>query len=142
MNAMEKIDPKDNIRETKSYEHFSFLLPAAKQWFSPKEMAVIIGKTDQYVRDAFDNQKILGHLFNGRAPKGAEKRKTYMIHRENVLLFLFETANFLPDDFMERLCEILGNRTVSQLLRIQKKIDGIVNSRSVGFFNRRAFGEI
>jgi hypothetical protein len=138
---MERIDQKGNARESKSYEHFSFLLPATKQWFSPKEMAGIIGKTDQYVRDAFDNQKILGHLFNGRAPKGKEKRKTYMIPRENILLFLFETANFLPDDFIERLCEILGNRTISQLLRIQKKIDAIVSARNAGFFNGRMFGD-
>jgi hypothetical protein len=133
---MEK-DQKYDAQELKSYEHFSFLLPTSKRWFSPKEMAAIIGKTDQYVRNAFDNQKILGHLLNGSAPKGAEKRKTYMISRENILLFLFETANFSPDDFLDRLVEILLNRSVSQLLKIQKQIDSIVNNRVTGFSNRR-----
>jgi hypothetical protein len=69
-------------------------------------MAAIIGKTDQYIRNAFDNQKILGHLLNGSAPKGAEKRRTYMVSRENILLFLFETANLSLNDFMERLGKI------------------------------------
>ncbi|MDR1432812.1 MAG: hypothetical protein LBI61_00530 [Puniceicoccales bacterium] len=100
-------------------------------------MAAIIGKTDQYVRNAFDNQKILGHLLNGSAPKGEEKRQTYMISRESILLFLFETANFSPEDFLERLHEILANRSISQLLKIKQKIDSIVGSRSVSFVGRR-----
>jgi hypothetical protein len=135
---MEMIDLKCNTPVIKSYEHFSFLLPAVQRWFSPKEMAAIIGKTDQYVRNAFDNQKILGHLLNGSAPKGEEKRRTYMIPRENILLFLFETANFSPEDFMERLGEILKNRSVSQLLKIQTQIDNIIHSRTSNLFGRRA----
>ena len=115
--------------KAESYEHFAFLLPPAKRWFSPKEMAAVIGTTDQYVRNAFDNQKILGHTLNG-APKGTEKRKMYMISRESVLLFLFETANFSPEDFLDRLNYILTNRSISQLLKIQQSIDRIVGSRS------------
>jgi hypothetical protein len=134
---MEMIDPKCNTQAIKSYEHFSFLLPTTQRWFSPKEMAAIIGKTDQYVRNAFDNQKILGHLLNGSAPRGEEKRRTYMISRENILLFLFETANFSPEDFIERLGEILKNRSVSQLLKIQSQIDNIIHSRTSNLFGRR-----
>jgi hypothetical protein len=48
-----------------------------KEWFSPKEMADIIGKTDQYIRDAFDNQKIFGHISNARSPRGQEKRNLW-----------------------------------------------------------------
>ncbi|MDR1413410.1 MAG: hypothetical protein LBI56_00515 [Puniceicoccales bacterium] len=135
---MEKPDQKYDLQKTKPYEHFSFLLPASQKWFSPKEMAAIIGKTDQYVRNAFDNQKILGHLLNGSAPKGLEKRRTYMISRESVLLFLFETANFSPDDFLDRLHEILANRSLAQLLKIKHKIDSIVGSRNVIFTNGHA----
>jgi hypothetical protein len=124
---------KDNVNDRRSYEHFSFLLPGPQQWFSPKEVAAIIGKTDQYVRNAFDNQKILGHLLNGNAPRGEERRRTYMISRENILLFLFETANFSPEDFLDRLCDVLNNRSVSQLLKIQEIIDNIVSTRSAVF---------
>ncbi|MDR1401674.1 MAG: hypothetical protein LBI81_01800 [Puniceicoccales bacterium] len=134
---MKKTDTRYDPQETQSYEHFSFLLPTSQKWFSPKEMAAIIGKTDQYVRNAFDNQKILGHLLNGSAPKGSEKRRTYMISRESILLFLFETANFSPEDFLDRLHEILANRSISQLLKIKQKIDSIVGSRNVLFASRR-----
>jgi Fe-S oxidoreductase len=112
-------------------------VPNSQRWFSPKEVAAVIGKTDQYVRNAFDNQKILGHLLNGNAPIGAERRCTYMISRESILLFLFETANFSPEDFLERLCEVLENRSLSQLLKIQKVIDEIVSSRSTTFYSNK-----
>jgi hypothetical protein len=129
---------QNNPSEVKSYEHFSFLVPA-QRWFSPKEMATIIGKTAQYVRNAFDNQKILGHVLNGSAPRGTEKRRTYMISRENVLLFLFETANFSPEDFLERIAEILANRPVSQLLQIRQKIDSIIDNRNAFQMGRHQF---
>lgn len=107
-------------------EHFEFLLPPNKRWFSPKEVAYVIGKSDQYVRDAFDNQKILGHILSGRAPKGAERRKTYQISRENLLLYLMQTANYDFEDFSDYLYEILKNRTLSQLLQIQRTIDKLI----------------
>jgi LPS sulfotransferase NodH len=115
--------------EDKPHEFFSFLLPESKEWFSPKEMAAVIGKTDQYVRDAFDNQRILGHTLYGRAPKGLEKRRTYMISREYILLFLLETANFLPDDFLVRFCEVLRRRSFNHLMKIRKVIDDLTRIR-------------
>ncbi len=107
-------------------EHFEFLLPPNQRWFSPKEVAHIIGKSDQYVRDAFDNQKIFGHILSGRAPKGAERRKTYQISRENLLLYLVQTANYNFDDFSECLYKIFKNRTLSQLLQIQHTLDNLI----------------
>ena len=114
------------IYKQRSTEHFEFLLPSKQIWFSPKEMAEIIGRTSQYVRDAFDNQKILGHLSNGKSSIGGERRRHYLILRENVLLFLLETANYEPADFMDRVVEILTNRTISQLLILQEKISKII----------------
>ena len=118
----------DYRQKRQSLEHFGSMIPSSQQWFSPKEMASIIGKTDQYVRNAFDNQKILGHVHNGSAPKGQEKKKTYLISRENVLLFLLETANFSPED---RLTEILQNRSVPQLLKIQQVIDRLLQNNTI-----------
>lgn len=118
-------------QKQQALEHFGNLLPSSQQWFSPKEMASIIGKTDQYVRNAFDNQKILGHIHNASAPKGKEKKKTYLISRENVLLFLLETANFSPEDFIDRLTEILKNRSVPQLLKIQQAIDRLLKKQTI-----------
>ena len=97
-----------------------------KRWFSPKEVAHIIGRSDQYVRDAFDNQKIFGHILSGRAPKGAERRKTYQISRESLLLYLMQTANYDFESFYTCLSEIFRNRTLSQLLYIQHMIDELI----------------
>jgi hypothetical protein len=105
-------------------EHFEFMLPPNQQWFSPKEVANVIGRTDQFVRDAFDNQKILGHQNNGRARKGRERRRTYQIHREALILFLLETANFRPRDFLARLEEILRNRSPQELTQLQRYVTG------------------
>jgi hypothetical protein len=100
-------------------QHFAFLLPPDQQWFTPKEVASIIGRTDQFVRDAFVNQKILGHQNNARARKGRERRQTYQIHREGLLLFLLETANYRPKDFLDHVQEILHNRSPQQLNHLQ-----------------------
>ncbi len=116
------------ILPEENQHHFSFLVPPNKQWFSPKEVASMIGRTDQFVRDAFDNQKILGHQNNGRARKGRERRRTYQIHREAVLLFLLETANYRPKDFVERLQEILHNRSPQQLSQVQRYLSSRLGS--------------
>ncbi|MDR2420113.1 MAG: hypothetical protein LBD40_02235 [Puniceicoccales bacterium] len=114
---------------TTRLSYFDFLIPEGQEWFSPKEVAMIIGRTDQYVRDAFDNQKILGHTVNGRAPKGEEKRKSYRIHRESVLLYLLETANFEPMDFLQRVAHLLRKRDAEQLQILRDYIDKILAHR-------------
>ena len=104
-------------------EHFAFIVPRDKEWYSPKEVAALVGRSDQYIRNCFENQKILGHTCNGRAGKGREKRRSYQIHRDCILLYLLETANYEPPDFMERLAEILRHRTPAQLREIRKTIE-------------------
>lgn len=86
-----------------AYGFFESLLPNNKNWYTAKEVAAILGKSDQYVRDCFDNQKILGHAFNGKAKKGKEKRHSYQVSRQGLLLFLMETANYSPSDFIHHI---------------------------------------
>jgi hypothetical protein len=104
---------------------FNFIVPN-KEWFSPKEMADIVGKTDQYIRDAFDNQKIFGHTYNARSPRGKEKRKTYQIHRDGVLLYLLETANYSPEDFTERIVDLIRSKPDFVLKRIKSTVDNLL----------------
>jgi hypothetical protein len=101
-------------------DHFDFILLPGKQWYTPKEVASAIGRSDQFVRDAFENQKFLGHMNNARARRGRERRRTYQIHRECVILFFLETANYSPDDFLDRLQELLRNRSPKELALIQR----------------------
>ncbi|MDR0740556.1 MAG: hypothetical protein LBF34_02485 [Puniceicoccales bacterium] len=106
-------------------QFFSFMVPD-KEWFSPKEMANIVGKTDQYIRDAFDNQKIFGHTSNGRSPRGQEKRKTYQIHRDGVLLYLLETANYSSEDFTERIVDLIRSKPDTILKKIKSTVDNLL----------------
>jgi len=109
-------------------DHFDFILPPDKLWYTPKEAGSAIGRSDQFVRDAFENQKIFGHTNNGRARRGRERRLTYQIHREAVLLYLSETANYDPEDFVERIQEVLRNRSPKQLLQIQRHLANLLRS--------------
>ncbi len=105
-------------------DHFAFLLPEDQEWFSPKEVAAIIGKSDQYVRDAFDNQRILGHASNARSSQ--IRRRTYQIHRDGLLLFLMETANYAPEDFLQRVAGILRHRSRPELEKLQGELTRLI----------------
>lgn len=103
--------------------HFNSLLIDGKQWYTPKEMALVIGRTDQYVRDCFDNGRILGHTLSGRG-RGEAKRRSFQIHRDAVLLFLLETANYTPTDFADHLAQLLSKRAKDERQYIFKKAFG------------------
>ena len=76
--AVEKGGKMKNSRDiSEASEHFSSLFPKGQEWFSPKEAGYIIGRSDQFVRNSFYSGKIFGHLSNGLAKRGEEK-KTYM----------------------------------------------------------------
>lgn len=96
-------------------DYLDDLLPPGQTWFTPKEVAALVGRSDQYIRDCFDNQKILGHQFNGRGQRGQEKRRACQIHRRSLQLYLLETANHTPEDFMRRLSTLI--RSCPQALR-------------------------
>ncbi len=91
--------------EESNYAFFEKMLPDKKEWYSAKEVAAILRCSEQYVRDCFDNQKILGHIWNGRAKPGQEKRYRYQISRQCLVLFFMETANYNALDFLRRMQE-------------------------------------
>ncbi len=119
-----------NVNKAPGHEQFSELLTLGKNWYSAKEAGAIVGRSAQYIRDLFDNQKILGHQANGRAGKGSEKRMSYQVHRDCMLLYLMETANYEPDDFLDRLGEVLRNRPPEQLESIQKLVNETIQNKS------------
>lgn len=88
-------------------QHFAYLLPKDKQWFTPKEVAEIIGRSPQYVRNAFEDQQLMGHTLSVQTQAGTAMRKRHQITREALLLFLLETANYEPKNFVTRLEGIL-----------------------------------
>jgi hypothetical protein len=74
-------------------------------------MADIVGCSDQFIRDLIDDQTILAHQSRppGRAAR-AQRRHSYRIHREAVLMYLLESANYTPRDLLERIAEIARSR--------------------------------
>jgi hypothetical protein len=47
-------------------------------------------------------------------------------------------ADFPPEDFIERWSENMKNRSISQLLKIQKQIDNLIHSRISNLFGIQA----
>lgn len=112
--------------------HFDFILPYGQQWFSPSELSRYLPVSENTIRAAFDNQKILGHSFNGRALRGKEQRQARFIHREAAILLLCETANYEPNDVTTRHIEALKNRSVSQLMEIRSGINQLISLKQKG----------
>jgi hypothetical protein len=100
------------------------LLPEGKNWFSSKEAACVIGRSPQYVRDCFDNQKIMGHALNARGVAGDEKRKSYQIPRAALLLYLMETANYQGGDYAERILHLAGQLAPVERRALAEKLRG------------------
>lgn len=104
---------------------FSPLLPPGQEWFTAKEAAAVIGRSDQYVRDCFDSGKLLGHAINGRARKGHERRRSYQIHREHLELYFLETANYESADLVERLGALIARRTPAQRAELMARLEAL-----------------
>jgi hypothetical protein len=76
------------------------LIDPSKQWFTAKEVAALLDRTDQFVRDLIEHRRILGHALCAR---GSSERKSYQIHRSAIELYLLQTANFQPDEYVRQL---------------------------------------
>jgi hypothetical protein len=79
-------------------------IDAHKQWFTAKELAALLDRTDQFVRDLFESRRILGHTLCAR---GTTERRVYQAHRRAVELYLLETANFHPDEYVHCLAALV-----------------------------------
>ncbi len=100
-------------------KHFDFLLPRNRELFSPKAVAAIIGRSRNFVRKAFENQKIMGHVANSSAKRDEEKRQSYLIHRDYLLIYLPQTACHPLNNFKDQLFEVDDLKD-----HIQNKIKG------------------
>ena len=103
-------------------EHFAYLFPKGREWFSPKEAGELIGRSDQFVRNSFYSGKIFGHLSNGLAKRGEEKKTYLRVNKDAIILYLLESANYTPESFMQSLESLILRRSDYQLLRLEKLI--------------------
>lgn len=103
-------------------EHFAYLFPKGREWFSPKEAGELIDRSDQFVRNSFYSGKIFGHLSNGLAKRGEEKKTYLRVNKDAIILYLLESANYSPESFMQSLESLILRRSDYQLLRLEKLI--------------------
>jgi hypothetical protein len=90
-----------------------------KEWFTAKELAALLGRTDQFVRDLMEHRRILGHALCAR---GNSSRKSYQIHRRAVELYLLETANFHPNEYVAGLINLIRKLPVNQRELLRKQL--------------------
>jgi len=107
---------------TSTLTPIAILLPEGKEWYTSKEAARVIGRSAQYVRDCFDNQKIMGHALNARAIAGDEKRRSYQIPRAALMLYLMETANYQDGDFAGRVGTLVDRLSPDEKQKISDRL--------------------
>lgn len=103
---------------------FDSLLPQEKEWYSTREAALVVGRTDEFIRGCCEHQEILHHR-HGR------KRKTYAIPRDGLLLYLLETASYDSPEYADRLFEIIQRRPADERERIAEGIAKIARGNSM-----------
>jgi len=102
--------------------YYTSLFEGGKVWYTSKEAAAILGVSVQFVRDAFESQAIMGHEVSAQNKPAVRRIK--MIHRDCLLIYLMETANFSAQDFLVRLQGLLKGRSPEELEKIKAWIDG------------------
>lgn len=92
------------------------LLPKNQAWFTIQEIAVLLGKSDTFIRGLIESKCLMAHVIE----KGL--RKHYRIPRRNLLLFLVETATYDPSMFLDRLMSVVKGCNLEQRLALQKAL--------------------
>jgi len=119
-------------RETHSLADSGFecLFPKNKDWFSPKEVAAMLGCSDQYIRNSIHSGKIMGHIAGKVLDRNLDNKSFIRIHKHAVLVYLFETANYTSDSFIEKISEIISRRSDFELMRLEKIIKNLLYSNT------------
>jgi hypothetical protein len=114
---------------TAQMPEFSSFLPKGQEWFTVKEAAAVLGRTPQFVRDAFEQQKLLGFAFNGRGEKDAARRRSIQISRASILIYMMQAANFRSEDFADRVDELVSKLTREEkqhlVAALQKELNSV-----------------
>ncbi len=100
------------------------LLPDGKDWFTTKEAAALLGRSQQFVRDCFDNQALLGHTLSSHGLGAPATRRHHQIPRHVLLLYLLETANYRPGDFLARVLDLARTLTPEERERLRVELGG------------------
>lgn len=92
---------------------FDFLLPFHKPFWRTDEVAEVIGRSIQYVRQLIEEGRLEAHQDSAYGD-----RKTSLVTRRSVLLYLAETANYDPGYLVIRIEVLLKRLTAPTLDRV------------------------
>ena len=101
--------------------HYETLFENGKGWYSTKEASALLGMSVQFVRDAFDSQELMGQEITSRGVSSGRRIK--LIHRDCLLVYLMQTANYSAADFILRMKKLLLRRPASELEEIRVWLD-------------------
>lgn len=104
--------------------HLPFKVPA-KDWFSLKETATLIGMRESFAEKLYDQGKISGHAHNA----GTGKRDTKRIPRMWVVSYLIRTAEYSDPDLADAFISGLHTFSTEQLLALRSAIFAELNRR-------------
>lgn len=108
-----------------SLDHLKWLLPEHKKSLSVRETAKILGKSTQFVRDAFRSGKIQGFALEGGSLKD-QIRASYLIPSQNLLCYLHQHANYGPADYRHAMIDLFSKASKTQLQYFKEYIDSLI----------------
>ena len=115
-----KLDQR--IRVAVDAGEFDFLLPYAKALYRTEEGAETLGREQQFVRNLVAAGRLEAHTDNAL---GMGLRKTSLVTRRSLLLYLAETANYSPNYLVvriEALMKTLNPAALDRLIDTARKL--------------------
>jgi hypothetical protein len=93
--------------------HFDFLMPYKKALYTVPETAKAIGREQDFVRELIAEGRLEAH-----ADSAFGARKSNLVTRRSILVYLARTAQYDPADFIESFADLLAGMTAEQLSKL------------------------
>jgi len=100
---------------------FDFLVPYRSPMISPVQVAKSLGRDVDHVYSLIERGKLENHGVPGR------KVERYRITRRSLLVYMAESANYSPNDIVDRLVDIASALTESQVAIFEQKLKSLRN---------------
>ena len=93
--------------------HFDFLMPYRKALYNVPETATAIGREQDFVRELIAEGRLEAH-----SDSAFGVRKSSLVTRRSILVYLARTAQYEPAQFLESFAELLAAMTSDQLTKL------------------------
>jgi hypothetical protein len=120
---------------TKTDQAFLEMLLPSGEWFTPAQLAAALGRSESYVRDQIETGNMGGFRAAGRAPRPGERRirteanSSCLVHRRDALLWLVRSYNQTPDEFEQRVCDLINRLPQTMLWRVREHLNRRLSQR-------------